>query len=307
MTEPVAGNPGDPTPGTPYPPQTYGSPASPSVGGVYGSTAGDGVYGSPATYGTPASPTYGTPAYGTPAPPNWGASTDPGYGASADPGYGVPADPGYGDPGYGAPTHGRPAPPTYGTPGPGTYGSAAPSAYGNPVSTPPAPYGNPVSGAPDAYGTPSAYGNPVSGGALQPYAPAAAVPYGEPYGSPAYPGVSDDRLVGPGARLGAVLLDVLLAIVTLWIGWLIWALITWSDGQTPAKKLLGHVVVDANTGQVFDWGRMALREFVIKGLLGGLLNTVTFSIYFLVDSFMIFGNRNQTLHDKMSTSVVRYL
>ncbi len=277
MTEPVAGNPGDPTPGTPYPPQTYGAPAPPSAGGVYGSTAADGVYGSPATYGTPASPTYGTPA---------------------SPTYGTPADP-YADPGHGASAYEAPAP--------GTYGSAAPSMYGNPVSTPPATHGNPVSGAPEAYGTPTAYGNPVSGGALQPYAPAAPVPYGQPYGAPQYPGGSGDRLVGPGARLGAVLLDVLLATVTLWIGWFIWTLITWSDGQTPAKKLLGHVVVDANTGQQFDWGRMALREFVIKGLLGGLLNMITFSIYFLVDSFMVFGNRYQTLHDKMSTSVVRYL
>jgi hypothetical protein len=269
------------------------------VGGVYGSTAADGVYGSPATYGTPASPTYGTPAYGAPASPAYGAPASPAYGAPASPAYGAPADPSYADPGYGAPAYGAPAP--------GTYGSAASSAYGNPISTPPATYGNPVSGAPDAYGTPNAYGNPVSGGALQPYAPVVPVPYGQPYGAPAYPGVSDDRLVGPGARLGAVLLDVLLAMVTLWIGWLIWALITWSDGQTPAKKLLGHVVVDANTGQQFDWGRMALREFVIKGMLGGLLNTVTIGIYSLVDAFMVFGNRNQTLHDKMSTSVVRYL
>jgi uncharacterized RDD family membrane protein YckC len=82
---------------------------------------------------------------------------------------------------------------------------------------------------------------------------------------------------------------------------------TWQNGQTPAKKLLGHVVVDANTGQTFDWGRMALREFVIKGLLGGLLNVVTLDIYFLVDSFMVFGARNQTAHDKMASSVTRYV
>ena len=88
---------------------------------------------------------------------------------------------------------------------------------------------------------------------------------------------------------------------------MIWTLITWADGQTPGKKLLGHVVVDAATGVPFDWGRMALRQFVIQGLLGGLLNGVTLGIYFWVDALMVFGERQRTLHDRMANSVVRYV
>ena len=146
--------------------------------------------------------------------------------------------------------------------------------------------------------------HPSSGAAVQPYAPAAAVPYPPPY-PPAQ--VGGAQLVTAGGRIGAALLDGLLMLVTLWVGWLIWTLITWSDGQTPAKKLLGHVVADADTGHPFDWGRMALREFCVKGLLGWLLNAVSFSVWFWVDSFMVFGDRQRTLHDRIANSVVRHV
>ncbi len=50
------------------------------------------------------------------------------------------------------------------------------------------------------------------------------------------PGV---MITSPGARLGAFLLEFVLLIVTLGIGWLIWAAITAGNGQTPAEKVLG--------------------------------------------------------------------
>lgn len=152
----------------------------------------------------------------------------------------------------------------------------------------------------------------VHPGAIQPYSaqPYSAQSYSaQPYPAPAYlpAPVAAGNLVSAGGRFGAFVLDLLLCLVTLGIGYLIWSLITWSDGQTPAKKLLGHVVVDEVTGVPFDWGRMALRQFVIEGLLGGLLNTVSFGIYFWVDSLTIFGDRQRTLHDRMAKSVVRFV
>jgi RDD family len=84
-------------------------------------------------------------------------------------------------------------------------------------------------------------------------------------------------------------------------------LFTWSDGQTPGKRLLGHVVVDATTGVPFDWGRMALRQFVVQGLLGGLLSSITCSIYLWADALAIFGAGQRTLHDRMVNSTVRHL
>ena len=43
-------------------------------------------------------------------------------------------------------------------------------------------------------------------------------------------------------------------------------------------SLLGHVVADAETGVPFDWGRMFLREFVIKGMLFGFLSLITLGV-----------------------------
>lgn len=42
------------------------------------------------------------------------------------------------------------------------------------------------------------------------------------------------RLASVQARLGFALLDALLLVVKLFIGWVIWNLYTWKTGQTPA-------------------------------------------------------------------------
>lgn len=181
----------------------------------------------------------------------------------------------------------------YGAPYPSTPSQThgQPQMHGQPVVPFRHPDGQPASAVPQQ----------TAGAGLQPYGRVA--PYPQPY---AVAPVARYPLVSAGGRVGAALLDLLLMLVTLGIGWFIWAMITWSDGQTPAKKLLGHVVADANTGQPFDWGRMALREFCVKGLLGWVLNTVSFSVYFWVDSFMVFGDCQRTLHDRMANSIVRH-
>jgi uncharacterized RDD family membrane protein YckC len=155
--------------------------------------------------------------------------------------------------------------------------------------------GNPV---PSHQAYPAMPSAPPAGYAVQPYSPVPVpVGYAPQYQYP---------LVSVGGRLGARLLDGLLLIVTLGVGWLIWSFITWSNGQTPAKQLLGHVVADANTGAAFGWGRMALRSLVIDGLLAAFLNAVSCGIYFWVDALMVFGDRQRTLHDRMAGSIVRH-
>ena len=64
-------------------------------------------------------------------------------------------------------------------------------------------------------------------------------------------------------RLGALALDAVLMVVTLGIGWLVWALILWNEGQTPAKKILKLRTYSFETGTVATWGHMSVREFLI--------------------------------------------
>jgi hypothetical protein len=113
-------------------------------------------------------------------------------------------------------------------------------------------------------------------------------------------------LVAPAARFNALLLDLALAAITLGVGWLVWSLVTWRHGQTPAKRLLGHVVTDAVTGRPLAWGRMALRELVVRVLLGTVLSLVTAGGYALVDALVVYSDGHRTLHDRLAGSVVRY-
>jgi hypothetical protein len=113
-------------------------------------------------------------------------------------------------------------------------------------------------------------------------------------------------LVTPGERMSALLLDLLLAVVTLGAGWLAWSLVVWSSGRTPGRQLLGHVVADATTGEPLGWGRMALRQVVVCGLLAAVLGAMTAGVYLIADAAMTFSAGHRTLHDRLAGSVVRY-
>ena len=75
------------------------------------------------------------------------------------------------------------------------------------------------------------------------------------------------RLVSVGRRLGGYLLDLLLAIVTLLIGWLIWSLIVWSPGQSPGEQVLGMYCVKLSRGRRATWGTICVREIVGRLLI----------------------------------------
>jgi uncharacterized RDD family membrane protein YckC len=107
-------------------------------------------------------------------------------------------------------------------------------------------------------------------------------------------------LSSAGLRLGSYLLEGVLIVVTLLIGWFIWALIVWAQGQTPAKQLLGMRCVRTDTAKAAGWGTMFLREVVGKGLLA----IITFGITTLVSCFMILGQTRQGVWDKIASTVV---
>ncbi len=67
----------------------------------------------------------------------------------------------------------------------------------------------------------------------------------------------------PQHRLGALVLDALFCTLTLYIGYFIWALIVWGQGQTPGKQIVKIRVYSADTGRPASWGHMAVRQLLI--------------------------------------------
>ncbi len=111
-------------------------------------------------------------------------------------------------------------------------------------------------------------------------------------------------LASPQARLGAYLVDIGLAIVTLFIGWLIWSFFTWQYGHTPAKRLMKQVVVNTKTEQPLTFTQMLLREAVVKWVAGGLASSASNGITWVVDSLFIFREDRRTVHDLIVSSKV---
>ena len=113
-----------------------------------------------------------------------------------------------------------------------------------------------------------------------------------------------EQLASAGARLGSYLLEAILAVATLGIGWLIWSFIVWGKGTTPGHQILKQYVVNEKTGETYSWGRMAVRELLVKGLLCGVLAAFTFGVFFLIDSLMVVRDDRRSIHDRISGSLV---
>jgi hypothetical protein len=108
------------------------------------------------------------------------------------------------------------------------------------------------------------------------------------------------RLSSAGKRLGGHLLDVALLLVTLFVGWLVWSLIVYARAQTPAKQLLGMRVITVGSGVRAGWGRMFVREWVAKTILGFVSALLLYVPYF----WLLWDARNQELWDKMMDTIV---
>src|SRR5581483_11775135 len=110
------------------------------------------------------------------------------------------------------------------------------------------------------------------------------------------------EMAGVGRRIGAFFLAMPLAIVTLGIGYVIWGLIVWGNGQTPALQVLGMRVWHPETNQVPGFWRMALREVV------GRICDVALGLVTELTSFVLFatGRERKSLHDHIAGTVVLY-
>jgi len=69
-------------------------------------------------------------------------------------------------------------------------------------------------------------------------------------------------------RLGGKAVDLAMYAVTFGIGWLIWSLIVWGQGQTPGKQILKMRVYDKTTCKPAKWGQMAIRELLLPLSIG---------------------------------------
>lgn len=186
------------------------------------------------------------------------------------------------------------------------YGQPPGEDYGPP---PGQPYGPPPG---EDYGQPGQpYGQPGPG--LTPAPPVSA-----DYGYGQYPDVmppgmyldqasgvvmpEGTQLASAGRRIGAYFLALPLAIVTLGIGYIVWGLLIWGNGQTPALQVLGMRVWQPDTGTVPGFWRMALREIVGR-FVEGLLSIIT-----ELTSFVLFvaSKDHKSLHDHIAGTVVLY-
>lgn len=116
--------------------------------------------------------------------------------------------------------------------------------------------------------------------------------------------VPQAALASPWLRLGATLLNSILLVVTLGIGYLVWTMVLWNQGSDPGKKICGLRMVKADTGRTCTFGDMLVRNVVMGALVLSIIGTFTVGIGYLVDAFMIFGDRRQRLIDKMSGTLV---
>lgn len=105
-------------------------------------------------------------------------------------------------------------------------------------------------------------------------------------------------LATPGRRLGSHLLAFLLFVVTLGVGYIVWALVVWSNGTTPPKQVLKMKVIKIAENETAGWWRMFLR-FICKTFLYAL-----WYLGFFLSFWMIFDKRRQELWDKMAGTIV---
>ena len=108
-------------------------------------------------------------------------------------------------------------------------------------------------------------------------------------------------------RLGAIALDAALMILTLGIGWIIWSMIVWSDGQTPAKKILKLRTLNQTNGRAATWGHMAIREALVP-ITVSAASTITGGIagiaWIVVEIVFYFTKGQRTLRDYWVKTVV---
>ncbi len=114
---------------------------------------------------------------------------------------------------------------------------------------------------------------------------------------------STERVTFTRRFFGDSLLESVLILLTLIIGWLIWFGFTASSAQSPAKRLLNVYVIDVDTGKAVGAGRMWVRDVLLKIVVIGYI--IPFG-GFIDGLFVLFDRQRQSAHDKITSTVVVY-
>jgi uncharacterized RDD family membrane protein YckC len=110
------------------------------------------------------------------------------------------------------------------------------------------------------------------------------------------------QLATAGRRIGAYFLSLVLVIVTLIIGYVIWGLIAWGRGTTPALQVLGMRCWRPETNRVAGFWWMALREIV-----GRIAENILAIVTALVSLILMMSRKDRkSLHDLIAGTVVVY-
>ena len=101
-------------------------------------------------------------------------------------------------------------------------------------------------------------------------------------------------------RLGAIVLDATLIILTLGIGWVIWSFIVWGEGQTPAKKILKLRTINFTNGRSASWGHMGIREGLVPitvSIASSVTGGIAYIAWIIVEIVFYFTKNQRTLRD----------
>ncbi|HEY6624890.1 MAG TPA: RDD family protein, partial [Acidimicrobiales bacterium] len=85
---------------------------------------------------------------------------------------------------------------------------------------------------------------------------------------------------------------------------LIWSLVIWRSGETPAMQIMRIKVVKLDTGEVAPYGTMFLREFVGKWVIMGLIASIFFPAWVVLVFMLMWDKNRQELWDKMAGTIV---
>jgi uncharacterized RDD family membrane protein YckC len=109
-------------------------------------------------------------------------------------------------------------------------------------------------------------------------------------------------------RLGAIVLDATLIVLTLGIGWVIWSFIVWGEGQTPAKKILKLRTINFTIGRPATWGHMGVREGLVPitvSIASSVTGGIAYIAWVIVEIVFYFTKNQRTLRDYwVKTAVV---